>query len=99
MARVFTTTFQYDSRTYTALVTELENSLTITMVDGTLQLVVPLGELPLSAETEPEANAAHRQEVQSLVRATLQAVNAARTRQPRGTSPVQGQDDSGIVNG
>lgn len=46
MARVFTTTFQYDSRTYTALVTELENSLTITMVDGTLQLVVPLGNYP-----------------------------------------------------
>lgn len=99
MARVFTTTFQYNGHTYTALVTEQKKSLTITMVDGTLQLVLPLGEHPAAPERDPGTQVSNLQEVRSLVGATLLAVEAARARQQRDPSSLNGTPDRGLANG
>lgn len=43
MAKVFTTSFEHNGQTYTALVTQLDDSLTIRLLDGSLELFLPGG--------------------------------------------------------
>lgn len=88
MVQVFTTTFQYSGQEYTALVTEKGASLTITLIDGSLQLVLPLDALP------PFGKETSIAEAQSLVTALLAAVQVGRkTQQERSLSPGGAAED------
>lgn len=70
MAQVFTTTFQYNNQEYTALVSESDTSLTITLQDGSMKLVLPQDALP------PRNKDAFVAGAQNLVAALLAAVEA-----------------------
>lgn len=86
MARVFTTSFQFNGETYTALVCLVNKSLTIRLMDGTFEIVV-------SRDQIASYKAAHDNgEAPNLVGAVLAAVEACSARLQEGFSAGNGEN-------
>lgn len=86
MARLFTTSFQFDGKTYTALVCLVDQSLTIRLMDGTFEMVVPRDQIAMY-------KAAHDySETPNLIAAVLSAVEACGARLQDGSSAGNGEN-------
>lgn len=86
MARVFTTSFQFNGHTYTALVSLINKSLTIRLMDGTFEIVVPRDELASYKSAHDYG------EAPNLLTAVLSAVEACSARLQDGSSAGKVED-------
>lgn len=86
MARVFTTTFQFNGETYTALVSLIDRALTIRLLDGTFEMMVPGEQVASYKATRDYGDAPN------LITAVLAAVEACGVGLQDASPSSQGKD-------
>lgn len=74
MARIFTTSFQYKGTDYTALVCQVDGSISITFTDPTLHNVIPDGKVVYSIHDGIQINPKGLTPAQDLLIAVLAAI-------------------------
>lgn len=74
MARVFTTTFLYTGKTYTAVISQIDGSVSIFLPDESLHSILPQGRITLDAQKGLKINTPKLTPAQNLVLTILSAV-------------------------
>lgn len=93
MARVFTTTFHYKGDTYTAIISQVSGSLSISVPDERLHDVLPDGKAVLNPGQEPELSAEQMAATKDLIVAILAAVDINKLQQK--APPFGGRESLG----
>lgn len=86
MARVFTTTFQYNGETYTDLVSLVDRALTIRLMDGTFELMLPAEQVASYIASGDYGDAPN------IIAAVLAAVEGCGVRLQDASSAGQGEN-------
>lgn len=79
MARVFTTEFQYNGATYTALITQIDGSISISIPDTKLHSLIPNGKAVFTKDKGLELSSPQLTEAQSLMVSILAAIESRST--------------------
>jgi hypothetical protein len=74
MARTFTTTFYYNGKSYTAVISQIDGSMSIYVPDESLHSILPHGRVSIDAQKGLQINTPRLTPAQNLVLAILSAV-------------------------
>ncbi len=74
MARVFTTTFPYQGKSYTAVISQIDGSLTIYIPDESLHSILPGGRVSFHSHQGIKIDTPQLSPVQDLIISVLGAI-------------------------
>ena len=92
MARLFTTLFQYNDKTYTAIITEIDGSIGISIPNTDLHTILPNGKAVYSHDEGLEISTPEITEAQSLMVAILTSLEKGRNLKKGVPHPSTGKE-------